>query len=65
MKRTFHFVAGLAGVLIGLGFVFPAIAQWRTHGGMSALSVGLLALGTLLTIGGGMAAARALKARKA
>ena len=32
-------------VLVGLGFVFPAVAQWRNTGGMTALSVWLFLLG--------------------
>ena len=42
MKRIITIIAGILGVLIGLGFVFPAVAQWRTTGAMTGLSVALL-----------------------
>ena len=56
MKRTILIVAGIAGVLVGLGFVFPAVAQMKTSGSLPILSVALLLLGLLLTFGGGSAA---------
>lgn len=56
MKRIFTIIAGILGVLIGLGFVFPAVALWRTSGALPGMSVALLLLGLALTLGGGSAA---------
>ena len=56
MKRIIAIVIGIIAVLVGLGFIMPAIAQWRTQGSMPGLSVALLMLGVLLTLGGGSAA---------
>ena len=53
MKRILTIIAGILGVLVGLAFVFPAVAQWRNTGAMTGLSVALLLLGIALTIGGG------------
>jgi 4-hydroxybenzoate polyprenyltransferase len=52
MKRFFFIGVGVLAVLIGLGFVMPAVAQWRTQGSLPNLSVALLALGLILTVGG-------------
>jgi hypothetical protein len=46
------FVLGCVAVLVGLGFVFPALAQLRVQGHLIALEVGLLILGVLITLGG-------------
>ena len=51
MKRLW-IAGGVAAVLIGMGFVMPAVAQWRDVGAMTALSIVLLALGVMLTLGG-------------
>ncbi len=56
MKRILTIIAGILGVLIGLGFIFPAIALWRTSGALPGMSVALLLLGIALTVGGGGAA---------
>jgi hypothetical protein len=56
MKRTMLLIGGILGVLIGLGFVFPAIALWRNSGALPGMSVALLLLGIALTLGGGIAA---------
>ena len=52
MKRIFMILFGILGVLVGLGFVFPAIAQWRTTGGLAAFEIPLLLLGVALTLSG-------------
>ena len=65
MKRILTIIAGILGVLIGLGFVFPAVAQWRTTGAMTGLSVALLLLGLALTLGGGGAALCGIRKRGA
>ena len=56
MKRILTIIAGILGVLIGLGFVFPAVALWRTSGALPGMSVALLLLGIALTVGGCSAA---------
>jgi hypothetical protein len=53
MKRILTIIAGILGVLLGLGFVFPAVALWRTSGTLPGVSVALLLLGLVLTLGGG------------
>ena len=32
MKRILLLVAGVAGTLVGLGFIMPAVAWWRQSG---------------------------------
>jgi hypothetical protein len=44
--------AGVAAVLIGLGFVFPAVAHWRMNGHLMAVQLGFLTLGVAITLGG-------------
>ena len=56
MKRILIIISGILGVLIGLGFVFPAVAQIRTSGSLPGLGVALLLLGIGLTVGGGSTA---------
>ena len=63
MKRTFIIIGGVIGVLVGMGFVMPAVAQWRQEGGMTNSSVALLLLGAVLTLGGVVAAIRAVARR--
>jgi hypothetical protein len=46
------FVLGCVAILVGLGFVFPALAQLRDQGHLIGLEIGLLILGVLLTLGG-------------
>jgi hypothetical protein len=46
-------VVGTVVVLVGLGFVFPAIAQLRDTGVLPAVGVGLLLVGLMLTFAGG------------
>ena len=65
MKRILTIIAGILGVLIGLGFVFPAVAQWRTLGALPGMSVALLLLGIALTLGGGGAAFCGIRKRGA
>ena len=64
MKRIVSIIIGIIAVLVGLGFVMPAIAQWRTQGFLPGLSVALLALGVLLTAGGAGAAACGIRKPK-
>jgi hypothetical protein len=60
MKKPLIIISGIIGVLVGLGFVFPAVALMRTTGGLPNASVGLLLLGIALTIGGFAAACRGM-----
>jgi len=53
MKRTMTLLAGILLVLVGLGFVFPAVAQLRDTGVLPAVGVALLLLGLVLTLSGG------------
>jgi hypothetical protein len=46
-------IGGVVAVLVGLGFVLPAVAQWRTQGPLPAMSFVLLLLGVCLSLGGG------------
>ena len=53
MKKNWMAVTGgVVGVLVGMGFIMPAVAQLRELGNLPALSVGLLLLGIALTLGG-------------
>ena len=65
MKRILLTIIGIVGVLIGLGFIFPALAQLRTSGSLPTPGVALLLLGIVLTLGGGGAAFCGLKRRRA
>ncbi len=48
MKRILLLVAGVAGGLVGLGFIMPAVAWWR-QSGFDGLRVALpLLLGVVL-----------------
>lgn len=65
MKRNLQIIGGVVAVLVGLGFIMPAVAQLRTQGALPAVSVALLLLGVLLSLGGGwgvVAGARQSKA---
>jgi len=65
MKRPLIISAGIVGVLVGLGFIFPAVALMRTTGSLPNTSVGLLLLGIGLTLGGVRAAFCGAKGRAA
>ena len=65
MKRTLKIILGIIAVLVGMGFVMPALAQWRHEGAMTSLSVALLLLGTVLTLAGGGAAIHGAAKRSA
>jgi hypothetical protein len=61
MKRTLKIILGIAGVLVGMGFVMPAVAQWRHEGGMTSSSIALCLLGAVMTLAGIAAAAMAMR----
>ena len=52
MKRTLKIILGIIAVLVGMGFVMPALAQWRHEGAMTGSSVALCLLGAVLTLAG-------------
>lgn len=53
MKRTLNILIGIIGVLVGFGFILPALALLRHSGVLPGFEVGLLLLGIGLTVGGG------------
>jgi hypothetical protein len=53
MKRSLILVMGICLVLVGMGFVMPAVAQMRDTGALPTVGVGLLLVGVVLTLGGG------------
>ena len=52
MKPILKIILGIIAVLVGMGFVIPAVAQWRHEGAMTASSVALCLLGAVLTVTG-------------
>jgi hypothetical protein len=62
MSRTVYIVAGILGVLVGMGFVMPAVALMRDAGALPNESVGLLLLGLTLTLSGVASGYAALRA---
>ena len=61
MKRTLKILLGVVGVLVGMAFVMPAVAQWRHEGSMTGSSVTLLLLGAVMTLAGGGTAMHGIK----
>ena len=51
MKR-YWIVGGILAAMVGMGFVMPAIAQWRNLGALPMPSPLLLLLGAVLTLSG-------------
>ena len=65
MKRILLISTGIIAVLVGLGFVMPAVAQYRHTGAMTNEEVVLFLLGSVLVLAGGITALSRLKRRKA
>ena len=65
MKRGFIISVGIAGVLVGMALVMPAVAQYRHEGAMKNDEPWLFLIGSLLTLAGCVAAARSLKRARA
>jgi hypothetical protein len=65
MKQTIKIIVGIIAVLIGMGFVMPAVAQWKHEGAMTSMSVLLCLLGVVLTLAGIGTAIHSLTRRKA
>lgn len=64
MKPFAYILLGLVGVLVGLGFIMPAVAQWRDLGTMPGASVALLILGLALTAAGFFSGVKGLRKRQ-
>ena len=65
MKRGLIIGAGIVGVLVGMALVMPAVAQYRHEGVMRNDEPWLFLIGSLLTLGGVVAAIRSLKRARA
>ena len=65
MKRVLIISAGVIGVLLGMAFVMPAVAQYQHEGAMTLNEICLLLLGSGLTLGGGSVAVFTFRKRKA
>jgi 4-hydroxybenzoate polyprenyltransferase len=65
MKRGLIIGAGIIGVLVGMAFVMPAVAQYQHEGAMSHDEPWLFLLGSLLTLGGCGAAVRGMTKSRA
>jgi hypothetical protein len=52
MKPPIKIILGIIAVLVGMGFVMPAVAQWRHEGAMTHSSVVLCLLGAVMTLAG-------------
>ncbi|HLX96874.1 MAG TPA: permease prefix domain 1-containing protein [Verrucomicrobiae bacterium] len=65
MKRILIISAGVVGILVGMAFVMPAVAQYRHEGAMTLNEIDLLLLGFGLSLGGGSVAVFTFKKRRA
>jgi hypothetical protein len=65
MKRIFKSMLGIVAVLIGMGFVMPAVAQWQHEGAMTNSSIVLCLLGAVMTLVGTAAAFQVIAKRGA
>jgi hypothetical protein len=65
MKRGLIIGAGIIGVLVGMAFVTPAVAQYQHEGAMSHGEPWLFLLGSVLTLAGCGAAVRGMKKSQA
>jgi len=65
MNRTLKIVLGIVGILVGMAFVMPAIAQWRHEGAMTNSSIVLCSLGMVMTLAGIGAARHGVARRSA
>lgn len=52
MKQAIILVLALVAILVGMGFVMPAVAKLRAVGSLPGLDVGLLFLGIGMTFAG-------------
>jgi len=63
--KIIKITAGVAGLLVGLAFVMPAVAQCQHEGAMTNDEVALYTLGMAMCAGGVLLALLAIKRRKA
>jgi len=61
MKRGLIITAGIIGIMVGMAFVMPAVAQYRHEGAMKNGEPWLFLLGSVMTLAGCVAAIRSLK----
>lgn len=52
MKRVLIIIAGIVGVLVGMAFVMPAVAQYHQEGVMRNGEPWLFLIGSLMTLAG-------------
>ena len=64
MKKPIMIITAIIAVLVGTAFICPAVALMKTSGSLPAFEVGLLFLGTVLTLGGCVLFAKALRAQR-
>jgi hypothetical protein len=65
MKRGLIITGGIIGILVGMAFVMPAVAQYRQLGAMRNGEPWLFLIGSLLTLAGCVAGIRGLKRNRA
>ncbi|MFZ0827446.1 MAG: hypothetical protein WAO02_08475 [Verrucomicrobiia bacterium] len=65
MQRALIISTGMIGVLVGMAFVMPAIAQYQHEGAMTLDEICLLLFGLVLTLGGGSMAVFTFRKGKA
>ena len=65
MRRIVMISLGIIGILVGMAFVMPAVAQYRHEGAMTNDEVVLLLLGIVLTLGGGSTTVFGARKRRA
>jgi hypothetical protein len=65
MKKAYAILGGILGVLVGMGFVMPAVALMRDKGALPNFEVGLLFLGVAMTLAGAVTAVLGLRHKTA
>lgn len=60
MKRSLILIAGVIGILVGFGFIMPAIALWRSGSPDTAMIFGPLLLGAVLLGAAALAVCKAM-----
>ena len=65
MKRGVMIVVGIIGVMVGMAFVMPAVAQYRDLGAMRNEEPWLFLLGSLMTVGGCFAGIKGMMKKRA
>ena len=65
MKRGLWIATAIIGVMVGMAFVMPAVAQYRQIGVMRDGEPWLFLLGSLITLGGCFAGVKSFKKKSA